>query len=216
MRFSKLLRFAAVVLAACALLVPGIGQAKAAYPPSVSVMYASPYLSGGYSWVTVYGQDLVSGLSVKASYGKKSTTATLAVHSGGTIGNATVKVGSLLPSTAGRYAVAFKLQGSALGSADISTTQTYTVGTAISIKSFAVKGTSKGLTITGTAAKNTPVKITVKFGSKTYTKTVKAKSSGKFSYAFKKTSKGTYTVTAQVAPNKKYFSDPVTATYTRS
>lgn len=218
MKFSAVLKLGAAALATGALLLPSVGPAQAApYPPAVSVVYASPYLSGGYVPVSVVGSDLVAGIKVRASYAKRSTTANLDVHSSGTVATAMVKVGNVLPRDAGRYNVSFKLEGAALGGAKPATSQTYTVGKATSIKSFSVKRKSYGLSISGKTAKKTPVKITVKIGSKTYTKTVKSSRSGSFSYKFKKkTSRGTYTVTAQVAKNTKYFSSPVTKTYKRS
>ena len=214
MKFSTVLKFAAAALATGSLMIPGVAPANAAYPPHVSQLYASPILSGGYASVTVLGTDLASGMTVRASRGSHSKTASVHVDSSKTIGSALVKVGSLLPSTAGRYSVAFALRG---GSVSQNTTQTYTVGKAITITSFKVTGKSYGLYISGHAAKSTPVKITIKFGSKTYKKTVKAsRHSGNFSYRFHKTSRGTYIVTADVASNKKYFSDSVTKTYIRN
>jgi hypothetical protein len=217
MKFPTPLKLAAAAIATGALLVPGIGPAQAGvtYPPHVSVLYASPLLSGGYASIFVSGTDLTSGMTVQASRGSKMRSASVYVDFAGTTGSALVKVSSLLPKTAGRYSVDFALTGGSLAAA-VTTTQTYTVGKAISIKSLNVTRKSYGLYITGKAAKKTPVKITIEFGSKTYTKTVKARSSGYFSYKFHKTSKGTYTITAKVASNRKYFSDAVSTTYTRS
>jgi hypothetical protein len=215
MKFHTVVKFAAAALATGALLVPGIGPAQAAtYPPHVSVLYASPFLSGGYASVSVSGTDLPSGMTVWARRGTKVSHASVSVDPTATTGSAAVKVSSLLSKTAGRYTVNFTLLGTSVNE---STTQTYTVGKAISIKSLKVTRKSYGLYITGKAAKSTPVKISIKFGSKTYTHTVKAsRSSGNFSYKFHKTSKGTYTITAKVASNKKYFSDAVSTTYTRT
>jgi len=217
MKFAAVLRIAAAALATGALLIPTIGPAKAAttypYPPHVSVLYASPFLSGGYASVSVSGTDLTTGLTVRASSGTKSTVAKLYVDSTRTVGTALVKVSSVISTTAGRYTVYFSLWGA---SNTATTTQSYAIGTFISIKSFKVTPKSYGLYIAGKAAKSAPVKITIKFGSKTYTKTVKSsRTSGNFYYRFYKTSKGTYTVTAKVAPNTKYFSDAVTTSYTR-
>ena len=217
MKIPAALRLAAVALATGALLVPNIGPANAAvtYPPSVSTLYASPFLSGGYASVSVYGNHLTSGLTVKASRGSQSASGTLSVDSSGTIATGMVKVGSLLPSTAGQYSVDFLLKGTDLTGV-VTTTQTYTVGTLISIKSFSVVRKSYGLYISGKAAKYAPVKVKVTFGSKTYGKTVTANSNGYFHYRLYKTTKGTYVVTAKVAANKKYFSEKVSLTYVRS
>ena len=122
---------------------------------------------------------------------------------------------SLLATTAGRYPVFFRLRGASV-EANVTTSQTFTVGKSISIKSFKASRKSYGLYLSGTAAKSTPVKLSIKFGSKTYTKTVKGSShSGYLSYKFKKTSKGTYTMSAQVTANKKYFSERATTTCRR-
>jgi hypothetical protein len=121
----------------------------------------------------------------------------------------------LLSKTAGRYLVDFALQGSSVEGV-ITTTQTYTVGKAVTITSFSVQGKSYGLYISGKTAKKVPVKLTIEFGSKIYKKTVKTSKYGKFYYRFRKTTDGLYTVTAQVGANKKYFSEPVTETYTRT
>jgi hypothetical protein len=217
MKFPTALKLAAAALATGALLVPGIGPAQAgvSYPPHVSVLYASPFLTDGYASVSVSGTDLTSGLTVLASRGSKSRVADVSVDSTGSTGTALVKVSSLLSKTAGRYTVDFVLQG-ALVSGEVATTQTYTVGKAISIMSLKVTGKHYGLYIGGKAARKTPVRLSIEFGSKIYTRTVKARSSSYFSYRFHKTSKGTYTVTAQVAANTRYFSDPVTVVYTRS
>lgn len=215
MKFTAVIKLAATALVTGALLVPGIAPAHAApYPPKVSMLYASPVLSGGYAAVRLSGDHLTSGMTVKAVRGAKSTVGTVSVDTSGTIGSAKVKVSSVLPATAGRYTVNFYLRGASVTGA-VSTSQRYTVGKAISIKSFKVTRKSYGLYISGKAAKYAPVKIAVKFGSKTYTKTVKSRSAGNFYYRFYKTSKGTYTVKAQVAPNSKYFSDTVSATYRR-
>lgn len=217
MKLLATLRFTAAALVTGALLVPASGPAQAAitYPPQVSTLYASPFLSGGYAAVSVHGDHLTSGIKVRATLGKHSALAPLGVSALGTLGSAVVKVGSLLPSTAQRYVVSFSLEGAAVTGAT-TTTQTYTVGKAISIKSFAVKRASYGLAISGKAASRTPVKITIKYGTKTYSRSAKASSSGYFLYKFRKTAKGTYTVTAKVAPNKKYFSDSVSAVCVRS
>ncbi len=216
MRFAAISRLAAAALATGALLVSGITPAHAAtYPPHVSVLYASPVLSGGYAAVGISGDHLTSGLTVRASRSSHKTVAKVSVDSSGTTGTALIKVSSVLSTTAGRYTVNFVLEGASVQGA-VTTTQTYTVGKQISIKSLKVTRKSYGLYISGKAASRTPVKLTIKFGSKTYTRSAKAGSSGSFSYRFHKTSKGTYTVTAQVSANKKYFSSPVTVTYRRS
>lgn len=218
MKFPAALRVAAVALATGALLVPSVtpAQAEVSYPPHVSTLYASPFLStGGYASVSASGEYLTAGMTVQANRNSRYTVAGMSVDPTGVLGTAMVNVRSLLPTTAGRYPVDFTLRDPALATL-ASTTQTYTVGKAISIKDFAATRKSYGLYIGGKAAKYTPVKITVNFGLKTYVKTVTANSVGKFHWAFKKTTKGTYTVTAKVAPNKKYFSESVTLTYVRS
>lgn len=216
MKFASILKLTAAAFVSGALLVPGIGPATAAatYPPHVSILYASPVLTNGHAAVAVSGDHLTSGMSVKASRGTRSITAAVSVHKDGTVGTADVNVTPLLSTIAGRYTVTFALRGASV-TGNTTTTQTYTVGKAISIKSFKITGTPTGVRVSGKAAKNTPVKITIKFGSKTYTKTVKAGGAGSFAYSLKKKTPGTYKATAQVAPNKKYFSDVVTATYTR-
>jgi hypothetical protein len=198
------------------LLASGIVPAQAAdiYPLDVSALYASPVVKRGYAAVGISATGLPSGLSVRASRGRKATVARVSVNSAATTGTAIVKVGALLPTTAGRYPVVFRLQGGPAGT-DVITSQTYTVGKAITIKSFAVKASSTRLSVSGKAAKNTPVKVSVKIGSKTTSKTVKAGAGGKFSVRFAKKAKVSYTVTARVAANKKYFSDTVTKTYAR-
>ncbi|MCC6498519.1 MAG: hypothetical protein IT193_19915 [Propionibacteriaceae bacterium] len=222
MKLAAVLRLAAAALLTGALLVPAIGPAKAipAYPPHVSVLYASPFVSGGYAAVSVSGEFLTSALTVRATRGSRSTVASVSVHSSGTVGTAMVHVGYLLSTTAGRYDVDFELLGVSVDG-DTTTTQTYTVGKAVDIKSFKVVRKSYGIYISGTAAKSTPVKITIlyvgKSYTKTYTKTVYGSSaSGYFRYRFYKTTKGTYTVTAQVAPNKKYFSEPLSVIIDRT
>jgi hypothetical protein len=217
MKFAAVLKVTAAALATGALMVTGIAPASAAaaYPPHVSGLYASPIVTSGYTSVSVSGEYLTAGMTVKATRGSHSAVASVQVDSTGTIGTALVKVKYLLSSTAGRYPIDFTLQGASV-TGTVATTQTYTVGTAITIKSLTVTRKSYGLYVSGKAAKYTPVKISIKFGSKTYYKTVKASKSGYFSYKFKKTSKGTYTVTAQVAANTKYFSEPVTVTYDRT
>ncbi len=99
MRFATVVKFATAALAAGALLVPGIGPAQAVttYPPHVSVLYASPFMSGGYTSVSVTGTDLKSGMTVRASRGSKSVVANVYVNSTGTTGSALVKVGESEP-----------------------------------------------------------------------------------------------------------------------
>jgi hypothetical protein len=215
MKFTAVLKLAAAALATGALLVPGIAPAQAAtYPPKVSVLYVSPVLSGGYASVGLSGDHLTTGMSVTAVRGTKATSATVHVDSSGTVGSAMVKVSSVLSTTAGRYTVFFTLRGASV-TGTVATSQTYTVGKQISIKSFSLTRKSYGLYISGKAAKYAPVKITVKFGSRTYAKTVKSSSAGNFHWSFYKTTKGDYTVTADVASNTKYFSDSVSKSYTR-
>jgi len=216
MKFSGVLKLAAAALATGALLAPSVAPAQAAYPPSVSLVYASPYLSGGYASVSVVGQHLTSLVRVKATYGATSTYAGMSAHSGGTTAVGSSKVSAILPTTANRYTVKFLVYGGGV-TGDLTTTQAYIVGKQTTIKSFRASKTSYGLYISGTTAKSAPVKIWVKFGSRTYYKTVKASSgTGFFSYKFYKTSKGTYYVSADIAPNTKYFSNTVTTTYRRS
>ena len=57
--------------------------------------------------------------------------------------------------------------------------------------SIAKSLTSYGLCISGKAAKSAPVKISVKYGSKKFSITVKSFYSGNFSYKFTKTTKTT-------------------------
>ncbi len=221
MRFPTVVRLAAVALLSGALLLPSSTPAAAStgetYPPHVSVLYASPFLSGGYAAVGVSGDHLPSGMIVRASRtSSRYAVAGVSVDPTGVLGTGTVKVSSVLSTTAGRYTVNFTLYDSSLA-ALATTTQTYTVGTAISIRSLKATPKSYGLYVTGYAAKSTPVKVSVVFGMKTYTKTLwGSRTSGYFHWSFKKTSKGTYTITAQVAPNRKYFSEPSTITYVRT
>ncbi len=216
MKITAVVKLAATALATGALLVTGISPAQAVtYPPKVSVLFASPVLSAGYASVGLSGSHLTRGMTVTAVRGSKAKSASVHVDSSGTVGSALVKVSSVLPSTAGRYNVSFWLRGASV-TGIVTTSQTYTVGKAISIKYLKVTRKSYGLYISGKAAKSTPVKLSIKFGSKTYTKTVKASSrTGNFYYSFHKTTHGTYTIKAQVAANKKYFSDSVSKTYTR-
>jgi len=220
MKFHAALKLAAAALLTGALMVPAIGPAQAveSYPPHVSALYASPFMnSSGYAAVSVSGEFLTSGMTVRATRASSYTVAAVSVDPTGVIGAALVRVGKVLPTTAGRYGVDFSLMGTSSSSPIATTTQTYTVGKQISIKAFSVKRKSYGLYISGRAAKKTPVKITINFGSKTYTKKVYgSKKVGSFSYRFKKTTKGTYVVSASVAPNPKYFSETVSITYVRS
>lgn len=220
MKFAAVLKTAAAVLATGALLVPSVATAQAepsappSYPPHVSVLYAAPFVAGGYTTVTVRGENLAAGMTVTASRGSKAVSAPVSVYSDGTLGTAMIKVSSVLSTIAGRYTVTFRLTGTGL-TGTVTTTQTYTVGKAINIRGLKVTRKSYGLYISGMAAKYAPVKVTVKFGSRTYGKTVTSSRTGYFFYRLFKTTKGTYLVTAKVAPNKKYFSDAVSATYTR-
>lgn len=220
MKSRTILRLAASALVTGALLVPAVGPAPAvgynSYPPHVSALYASPFMSGGYAAVAVSGENLPSGMTVLATRSTRATVAEVSVDASGMAGAALVKVGSVLPRTAGRYTINFTLLGSTLVPAP-ATDQTYTVGRQIEIKSLTVHRRSYGLYIHGKAARRTPVRISVTFGSKVYGATVTSSTQGYFHYRFKKTrAKGTYTVTAQVAPNSKYFSDPVSFIYVRS
>lgn len=219
MKLRNIVRVAATTLLAGALLVPSGASAPAvvptAYPPHVSVLYASPFIGGGYTTVAVSGEHLSPGMTIRATRSSRSTTAKVSLNAAGSTGVALVKVSSLLPKTAGRYSVGFTLVGSQITPAP-TTQQTYTIGRQIQIKSFSVKGRSYGLLIHGKAASKTPVKITVKFGSKVYSKTVTSSKKGYFDYKFtKKKSKGTYTVTAKVSANTKYFSSSTSKTYVR-
>ncbi len=216
MKLTGVLRAAAVALAAGALVVTGVAPAKAVetYPPHVSVLYASPFLTSGYATVFVMG-DHLAGLTVTASRAGKTTTAAVHVDESADMGSARVKVSSVLWTRAGLYPVTFTLNGTSV-TGTVTTMQTYQVGTLTTIRNFSVTKKSYGLYIKGMTAKRTPVKVTVVFNStKVYSKTVYSSSTGSFYYRLLKTTKGTYDVTAQVAPNTKYFSGQVGTTVTR-
>lgn len=219
MKLAHVLRVAATALATGAMLASGLAPAHAAenYPPKVSALYASPIVSRGYAAVGLSGERLGSGMTIRATRGSRVTVAKVSVNSTGTTATALVKVGKLVSKFAGRYPIAFQLQGGSV-QGELNTTQTFTVGRAISIKGLSVVRKPYGLLITGTAVKKTPVRIKVKYGSTTFS--TKVRGGAHFAYKFKKKSRtftvngsGGFTVTAQVAPNKKYFSAPVSTTY---
>lgn len=114
MKFHAALKLAAAALLTGALMVPAIGPAQAveSYPPHVSALYASPFMnSSGYAAVSVSGEFLTSGMTVRATRASSYTVAAVSVDPTGVIGAALVRVGKVLPTTAGRYGVDFSLMG---------------------------------------------------------------------------------------------------------
>lgn len=201
MRISGLVKLVSAAVLTGALVLTGAAPAQAVYPPAPPLMTASNMSASGQVSVGITGATLTSASQVTAKYGSKSTTGPVTVAADGS-GTASLNVAPLLPKTAGRYDVSFNLIGTS-----VSTSKTYTVGTAVPIKSFKVVRKSNGYSISGKAIKGLKVKVTVKIGSRSYSKTQKTTKSGSFSWKYKGTKKGTYTVTAKIIPTTKYFGD---------
>lgn len=204
MKLSKFAAASVALVASAAMVFGSVSAANAAYPPNAKIT-VSGVSKGTASKTYTYKvktptSGKVSGEKVVADLNGKTFTATLNSN-----GDANVKV--KFPSKAGRYTLVFSAYGTSAG-------KIVTVGKAAYISSLKAKSitkkSTKSTTVTGKTAKKGSV--TLKFtapdgsGIKSFSKTVKANSKGKFSYKYSKATKvGTYTVTATFVTSSKYF-----------
>jgi len=203
MKLSRFATSAVALLATGALVFGASTAANAAYPPSssFSVSGASQGAAGQTKTYTVQGKKSgdYTGVTVSATLGGRTVTKSLNKD-----GKANLAV--KLPSTAGKYTIKFK---PSVGSAF---SKSVTVGKAASISGLSAqkitKKSDKTSKITGKTADNASVviRVTGPSGVKAVAKTVKANSSGKFSYTYGKASKkGTYKVSVSFVASSKYY-----------
>jgi len=210
MKLSKFATASVALLAAGALVFGGSTAANAAYPPNAKLSVSGPSTGAAGATKTYVVRGNVtgsySGESVVAAIGGRTYTKALSK-------SGTASLAIKLPSTAGKYTIKFK---PSFGS---TFTKSVTVGKAASISGLAAqkitKKSDKTSKITGKTADNASVVIRVSgpSGVKAVAKTVKANSSGKFSYTYSKASKkGTYKVTVTFVTSSKYYGTAVKST----
>jgi hypothetical protein len=213
MPHARLVRAAVAFAVAAGLTAPAAALAAAPYPPVIpeaDLISATGMDANGNVIVSV-SEEYIRSPRGEATYGGKRVSGTVTAVTdeyGRVTYVASFDIKKILPKKAGRYEVKFVVNG-------ITYYKTYTVGKAVTLKNVKASRTGKGARVTGTAIKNSVVKVVIKKGSKVVgNKKVKTDSKGRFVYN-KSLPRGRYQVTVTFVANTKYFGDKkVTTSFT--